>query len=102
MEYLGAIAILALVGFIAFRNKALFQSKQDVDPGISKVFYILIFLVPVIIVLLYSMKLQNSGITPNDPLLKNQQYKEPSNTQQPNQDPKFFDAPAGREEGFSL
>ena len=99
MEYLAAIAILAFVGFLAFRRKDLLTQKSNVDPGISKVFLILLFLVPVVIVALYVMKMQNQGLSPMNNefnLQKQQQYQEPTI---PKQDEGYYDAPAGRIEG---
>lgn len=97
MEYLGALAILAFVGFLVFRRKELLQQKTEVDPGISKVFLILIVLVPIVIVALYSMKLQNQGITP----LNNEFNFQKDNSQPtiPQKDEGYYDSPAGRVEG---
>ncbi len=111
MEYLAALAILAFVAFLVFRRKDLLQQKAQVDPKISKVFFVLIFMVPIIIVFLYAMKLKNQGIDPMEQEFNKEQFstpveKQPEQNQQPKQQPKdqeqYYDAPATREEGFSL
>lgn len=65
MKILAAIAILAFVGFLAFRSRHMFQSDVKPEPGISKTFIVLIIFVPIILVLLYSMKMGNKGIDPS-------------------------------------
>lgn len=61
MQILAAIAILAFVGFLAFRMKHMFQSDVKPEAGISKTFIVLIIFIPIILVLLYSIKMNSKG-----------------------------------------
>lgn len=62
------LVILLIFAFVFRKNiKAILSQKQEVDKKISKIFYILIVAVPLVLVFLYYQKTSSStGFTPQN------------------------------------
>ena len=70
LKVLAALSMFALIAFITFKNKDLLKSPDRTEPGIKKVFYLLIIAVPALLLFLYYAKVKDSAPSKDDYLLK--------------------------------